>query len=87
MTSRPASSISPAETLDAPSASAAAAPMAIMQSVMPRESTFVPSTHMVRRKSSRALSASRSARAVLCPKALSVPRPWIESRNSAAKSA
>ena len=63
----------------------AAAPQAMALSVMPRESTFRPSTHMVRRNSSCALISRLFARALLWPKAFKVARPCTESRNSAAK--
>ncbi len=45
---------------------------------MPRANELVPSTHMVRRKRSRASTSSLSARALPWPNAFRVARPWIE---------
>ena len=54
-------------------------------SVMPRAIVLVPSTHMVLRKSAQPRVSSILSRAALWPKAFRVARPWMESRNSAAK--
>ena len=85
ITRRAGSDIAPWPTRQAPTASAAAAPMAMAVSVMPRASVLVPSTHMVEWKSVWAFSSRRRARDVDWPKAFSVASPCTESRNSAPK--
>ncbi len=47
-------------------------------SVMPRARALVASTHMVRRKRSRASTSSLSARVLPWPNAFRVASPWIE---------
>ena len=74
--------ISPCDTRHTPSASAAAAPIATPQSVMPRVITPVDRTRRVLSHNSRALSASRRPKARLWPNAFKVGRPWTPSRNS-----
>ena len=44
-------------------------------SVIPRDSEFVASTHMVLRKRACAFSSSNFVRAALWPKDFNVPRP------------
>ena len=77
--------ISPCDTRHTASASAAAAPIATPQSVMPRVMTPVESTRRVLSHNSRARSARRRPKARLWPKAFSVGSPWTPSRNSEPK--
>ena len=79
------SPMAPSTTRQAPTVNAAAAPIAMAPSVMPRAKELPASTHMVVRCKSRALSARRSARARAWPKAFKVASPWIESNISEAK--
>ncbi len=74
--------ISPCDTRHTPSASAAAAPTATPQSVMPRVMTLVESTRRVLSHNSFAFKASRRPNSRLCPNAFRVGSPWTPSRNS-----
>ncbi len=64
ITNSEVSAMAPDSTRMAPYIRAAAAPQAMAESVIPRASELVASTHMVRRKRSRASTSSLSARAL-----------------------
>src|SRR5437870_5765542 len=83
MTSRAPRSIWPAWTRHAPTAKAAAAPMAMPASVMPRPIVLAPRSHIVLWKSSWLFRSSKRARSPLWPNAFSVARPWRASSSSA----
>ena len=75
---------SPRSTREAPYARAIAAPTAIPAMVIPWVAALLASTLIVERKTASARRSRLSPRAPLCPNALSVGSPWIESRKSAA---